>query len=125
MSDVKMTEGVRPARRCDRCMRITESYARVGGRRLCEKCMPPPEACPSVENAEDLGTRIVDVKVSYRLSVPATWVENRRLSVQRSLPPPPLRYVFDTPGVLPGVRHEYCHEPEFLSYSFEVAEDTR
>ena len=68
-----------------------------------------------------IDTRTVNVNVSYRLNVPATWTESGRISVLHSSTPP-LRYVFARPGGLP--RFEYCQEPEILSAMSEITEDT-
>lgn len=68
--------------------------------------------------------RTVELTVTYRLRVPATWAENWRIGVDKALKPPPLNYIFADPSSSTGLRFERISEPDFLTFTYQDARDT-
>lgn len=87
-----------------------------------------PKVCeigPAPEPAPDPPTRVVQVTVHYRVTVPAD-VPLDRLAVARSLDPPPIQYSTGAPDPDGGqgtYRTHRADDVDLLTYSYAFTED--
>lgn len=87
-----------------------------------------PKVCeigPAPEPAPDPPTRVVQVTVHYRVTVPAD-VPIDRFGVARDLDPPPIQYSTGAPDGAGGqgtYRTHFANRVDLLTYSYAFAED--